>query len=202
MIRIEARHSHPQAKNCSDDDVEGLYVELFASKGCRMMVTSNILRSFGLVNGTLGTLLDIIQYPNDDPRTTLPYMLLFKPDKYDGPDLSKDPADDKSVVPILPIRRQWEVGSEIYSRTMFPIVLAYAITIHKSQGLTLNKAVLDLSSRDFSVGQTYVAISRVRAVRGLMIDRLFDISRFAERPTELRRMRDEDYVIRQNQLIR
>ena len=126
-------------------------------------------------------------------------MLLFKPDNYTGPFLFED--EGQPVVPILPHRRQWEVGSDVYSRTMFPIVLAYAITIHKSQGLTLDRVVLDLSMRDFAVGQTYVAISRVRNVRGLMFDSLFDIARFAEKPTELRRLRDVDAAFRQSQCI-
>ena len=44
---------------------------------------------------------------------------------------------------------------------MFSVVLAYAITVHKSQGLTLDKVVLDISAKDHSLGLTYVAISRV-----------------------------------------
>ena len=60
ILRIEAKHSPPKAKNGSDEDAEGLRPELLVSKGCRMMITSNLLTSFGLVNGTLGTLLDVV----------------------------------------------------------------------------------------------------------------------------------------------
>ena len=66
---------------------------------------------------------------------------------------------------------------------MFPIVLAYTITIHKSQGVTLAKAVLDLHYRDFSVGQSYVALLWVKTIQGLMLDSEFDISRFIEKLT-------------------
>ena len=105
------------------------------------------------------------------------------------------------VIPILPIQREWEHGLVTYSRTMFPVVLAYAITIHKSQGLTLDKAVLDIRAKDFSLGQTYVAISRVRSIRGLMFDNSFDKSRFLEKLTDIRRMREEDTRNREAQCL-
>ena len=186
----QAKHSPPRAKDCSEEDAEGLYPELFVSKGCRLMITSNLLTPFGLVNGTLGTLYDVVWRPDDNPLTTLPCLLLFKPDKYTGPSLFMD--GGQPVIPILPIQREWEHGLVTYSRTMFPVVLAYAITIHKSQGLTLDKAVLDIRAKDFSLGQTYVAISRVRTVRGLMFNKSFDKSRFLEKRSETRSMREED----------
>ena len=79
---------------------------------------------------------------------------------------------------------------------MFPIVLAYAITIHKSQGVMLVKAVLDLHYRDFSIGQLYVALSQVKTIQGLMLDGEFDISRFIEKPTAVRCMQQADADLR------
>ena len=43
-----------------------------------------------------------------------------------------------------------------------PLRLAYALTIHKSQGQTLSQAIIDLGSKEFSLGLTYVALSRLR----------------------------------------
>ncbi len=51
----------------------------------------------------------------------------------------------------------------------FPLRLAYAMTIHKSQGLTLDTARVDASAA-FTTGQTYVALSRVRSFEGLMLE--------------------------------
>src|SRR3984885_11602908 len=118
----------------------------------------------------------------------MPSIILIKFDEYNGPDFSHCPP---GTIPVFPATRQFEYKGVACSRTQFPLRLAYAITVHKSQGLTLSKAVLNLNQREHCLGLSYVAVSRVKALDGLMFERPFDLDRFSKK-VDLNIARDQE----------
>ncbi|XP_062510411.1 ATP-dependent DNA helicase PIF1-like [Corticium candelabrum] len=103
----------------------------------------------------------------------LPVAVTVKFDNYTGPTLPD------GTVPITPLRRSWFSTSQQCSRLQLPLKLAWAITIHKAQGMTINKVVIDVGKREFASGLTFVASSRVRRLNDLLFVSPFPFQRIA-----------------------
>ncbi len=82
-------------------------------------------------------------------------------------------ARGKKVAPILRVRNEFMLGSANCSREQFPLTVAYAITIHKAQGITLKSVVVGITVGEFASGLNYVACSRATTLQGLLIETPF-----------------------------
>lgn len=122
--------------------------------GAQVMMIKNTHQKEGVINGSLGIIRDfspkknypIVEFANNK-------ILTISPEEWN---LEKFDHDTKTI----------KIEASI---SQIPLILAWAITIHKSQGLTLDKISCDLSNV-FSPGQSYVAISRVKTLSGLFIE--------------------------------
>ena len=168
---IKAIHSGPGAAKASSDDASGLEPTISIAHGARVMLNSNLWVDVGLVNGAMGTVLSICYQSRGPPDLLLAVMVRF--DSYSGPALH-----DCSV-PIIPLRRTWFHNGATCSRLQLPLKLAWAVTIHKAQGLTLDKVVVDVGKKEFSTGLTFVACSRVRYLSDLAFVQPFDYQRLS-----------------------
>lgn len=131
------------------------------------MLTLNLWTEAGLVNGSIGTVKKLI-YQKGQPPSALPIALVDFPD-YTGPGLPFLP-EHPTWVPIPSFNAEWIASSgKQCSRQQMPLRLAWAITIHKSQGQTLDKAVIDIGEKEFACGLTYVALSRMKRIDDCLI---------------------------------
>ena len=88
--------------------------------------------------------------PGADTLRDPPCVIMMVMDKFTGPPyLTTDVG--REVVPILPVRQDFFLG-HLRVHEQFPLTVSYAITVHKSQSITVDKMVTDLSERDFQTG--------------------------------------------------
>lgn len=120
--------------------------EIELKNGARVMFLKNNYEA-GFVNGTMGTITGFSENGFPLVKTSDNELIEAKPEVWAIED---------------------ETGKPLASFTQVPLRLAWAITIHKSQGMTLDTAMIDLS-RAFEKGQGYVAISRLRDLNGLKL---------------------------------
>ncbi|OAQ61323.1 ATP-dependent DNA helicase PIF1 [Purpureocillium lilacinum] len=172
-IQVMATNIGSGADKATSEQAGNLAGQFPVCIGARLMLTQNIWHPTGLVNGAQGTVYDIGWAPGADTHRDPPSVIMMVMDKYTGPSyLTTD--DGREVVPILPVKRDFFLGASACTRTQFPVMASYAITVHKSQSITVDKMVTDLCERDFQTGLSYVAVSRVKTLEGSMIDTPFE----------------------------
>ena len=165
IAEIHAKHSSKLTKKISAEEMFNLQPKLLIARGAHVMLTMNMWPSVGLCNGSTGTVVYII-YETDHQPPLLPIAVVVKFDKYSGPSMTNMPC----CVPIPPITATVNITNTVHERQQLPLTLAWALTIHKSQGMTLERAWIDIGKKESTLGLTYVGISRVRNLSSLIIE--------------------------------
>ena len=174
LVSIVATHSfsntniHTRIQNVenfipSDDrDAGGLPRNLHISIGTRVILIRNIATEQGLVNGALGVVHDI-----NFGLSKVPSSIYIK---FDDQCIGRlFYSEEYDAIEITRITQEFCYQGHSICRTQFPLLPAWACTIHKVQGCTLNKVVADIGSNVFEAGQSYVALSRVTSLSGLLL---------------------------------
>jgi ATP-dependent DNA helicase PIF1 len=117
----------------------------------QVLLVKNIEQKMGLVNGTKGV---VTGFALDETKSPIPVVRF----------------ENGTTIPLR--RQKWEIMSgekKVGTRTQIPLMLAWAITIHKSQGMTLEYMETSIDENIFESGQAYVALSRARTLKGLSL---------------------------------
>jgi len=135
-------------------------LELVIKKGTQVMLLNNDYQG-RWINGSMGRVVDIEKVKGNE-------------------DIIWVELEDGEEVPVQPYK--WDMFEFYYDKTQkkiksrtvgsyyqYPLKPAWAITIHKSQGLTFDKVIIDIGRGTFSHGQLYVALSRCRSLEGLVL---------------------------------
>jgi hypothetical protein len=145
----------PNPKKGASDDLTDI---LRMGKGARVMLIRNIDVGDGLVNGAFGIVEDIIE------KDGLVHAIHVK---FDIEKVGSKKKTQTNLVPIQ-LREENMQGHKNVIRRQYPLKLAWACTIHKVQGMTVQQIVYDMRGT-FTKGQAYVALSRATSLNGLYL---------------------------------
>ena len=126
-----------------DRNAGGLLSCLILSKGTRVMLTSNIYTSQGLVMG-------YVEHVDINPENDLPRIIYVK---FDDESVGKiiQSKENRNGIPIETLQSEFH-GGRVIIQEQFPLQPCWGCTIHKLQGTTLERAVVSIGSRVFAKG--------------------------------------------------
>ena len=142
-------------------------LEIFFKPGSQIMMLNNDAEG-RWVNGTLAT----IEAVNLESGRRDPHLIIKIASSEERYEVTKH---------VWDVKRPRSVGNKleydtIGAFTQFPFMLAWAVTIHKSQGKTFDHVIIDLATKAFAAGQLYVALSRCTTLDGIVLRQEIDSS--------------------------
>lgn len=132
--------------------------------GSQVMLTRNLNTKAGLVNGTRGCVVDIVESPTQDAEDTEIKVQLLDP-------RTLEPMADQLVVRTMRVETEYRMRGRKFAVQLvgFPLMLASAMTVYKSQGQTLPFVKVGIHWNHRVNGAAYVALGRCPSTRGLFL---------------------------------
>ena len=176
--------------------------------GACVMITQNIDVSNKLINGQVGFVFHI--HIGNNGRPDIVYLKFDKDDVGLKAKRTNEYAMKNNCVPIKEEESLITLGKNInFMRKNFPLLLAFAVTIHKVQGIQFPNGVISFKlfkQRAFNPGQLYVALSRIESLEGLYVTgnvrkELIRADKYATREYERLRMEASIVPIKRFELL-
>ena len=159
--RVEPHHIPEK-----DKEAGGLLATLHVSVGTRVLLNHNLDVKHNLCNGAMGT----VTFIEIDSVSREPVQIHVK---FDNPNIGQMlPSGTRMSVPIARLNTEYMIDGTSVVRRMFPLQPAWAITFHRAQGATYQRAVIYLGPQVFQAQMAYVALSRVQSLNGLILTEL------------------------------
>ena len=167
VATIKADFKGRHSKNEEDSNV--LLPVIFLCKNAKVMLTVNLCVEYGLFNGAVGIVNEIIYLEGRRPPEYQPDLVLVSFPSYTGPPFIEN---SPKIVPVFPVERRCNCLCFSCKRKQIPLRLGWATTIHKCQGMTIGEGepnryiVIDPGNRSFECrnpGALFVALSRAKS---------------------------------------
>jgi len=181
ILKVQARNSSSAARKKTSDYFQQLVNHEYYSVSSKVLLTKNLKPELGLANGTTGKVIDIVwkEGTTDQQISDASNLFLWVDfgDQYKGESFFESFPERHGWFPIFAYEcTNFEVnrtgtGTTHLSRSMLPLKLSWAWTIHKAQGQTIpGLIVLQLGSDEMTVGLSYVGFSRCVTFSSIGID--------------------------------
>ena len=195
-LRSKGKRNEDGSLTALNEHRYGKHISLRVGMLVVLLVNLDVNRGHGgLVNGSQGEVVRFEKYEKErlpeskgahkGLKTTLINEFVESMEEKEWPVVKFTNGREATIYPDCKIS---ELGDEepytLLSRTQLPLMAAWAMTVHKAQGMTLSRVIVDLAE-SFEEGHDYVALSRARGLEGLKVERLANRDRSANPQVKL-----------------